>query len=160
MRTYSYDVVYSGHSWMGVLTIAVWGIQFIAGLWIYVFSKWPEGTESLKKNVLEIHHFFGYCVYAMGLSACATGFQDMQSTDAAMLAATIMTDDKNTGSKYMPPPSGAVLASVGTCTNQPVKCVNCSFIIDGKKNFEKIYAIMIDSNFHHEIYRLGLFLEK
>ena len=110
MNTFSYDVVYTGHSWMGVLTIAVWVLQLFAGFWIYVFSKWPDGTENLKKNYIEIHHFFGYCVYALGLSTCATGFQDMQSTDAEMLAATI---DATSGSNYMPPPSGAVLASVG-----------------------------------------------
>ena len=95
---------------MGVLTIAVWVIQFIAGLWIYVFSKWPEGREKFKETCIEIHHFFGYCVYALALSTCATGFQDMQSTDAAMHAGTV---DASSGSNYMPPPSGEVLASVG-----------------------------------------------
>ena len=133
--TYYYDIAYSGHSWMGILTMALWVLQFFAGLWLHVWTTWPPMSQDRRQIFVEIHHFFGYSVYAMGLAACATGLQDMQSSDADalsaanpepaasdaievatnMLTASLssmggnMTDD----SLYLRPPHGTILSSVG-----------------------------------------------
>ena len=109
---YYYDVVASGHSWMGVITISFWCIQFVAGLWIYVISKWPPGSENLKSQFIEVHNFTGYCVYGLGIASCVMGYQCMQSMDATALAMTAVTDDPN-GAMYMPPVEGTYLGSVG-----------------------------------------------
>ena len=125
---YYYQVVASGHSWMGVLTIAFWCIQFVCGLWIYALTKWPPGTEHLKSQFVEVHNFTGYCLYASAIATCIMGYQDMQSTDAAVLEASVSTDDaamnmalanNMTTSMYMPPIDGTYLGSVGTNKTSP-----------------------------------------
>ena len=83
----SYDVMFTGHSWMGVTTVAVWALQFIFAVWLRLLTKWPPGTEYRKAVFAGVHQFMGYSVYAMGLATCATGFQDMQSYDAATMVA-------------------------------------------------------------------------
>ena len=84
----SYDVMFTGHSWMGVTTVAVWALQFIFAVWLRLLTKWPAGSEDRKAVFASVHQFMGYSVYAMGLATCATGFQDMQSYDAATLVTT------------------------------------------------------------------------
>ena len=129
--TYYYDIAYSGHSWMGILTMALWVLQFFAGLWLHVWTTWPPMSQDRRQIFVEIHHFFGYSVYAMGLAACATGLQDMQSSDAAALFATIpepaasdamdmmttsrrlMGGNMTSDSMYLRPPNGTILSSVG-----------------------------------------------
>ena len=87
----SYDVMFTGHSWMGVTTVAVWALQFFFAVWLRLLTKWPPGTEYRKAVFAGVHQFMGYSVYAMGLATCATGFQDMQSYDAATMVAIAIT---------------------------------------------------------------------
>ena len=124
-----YDVMFTGHSWMGVTTIALWMLQFIFAVWLRMLTKWPPGTEDRKAVYAEAHRFIGYTVYSMGLATCATGFQDMQSYDAASLTSggggsshgrrlhnfQVASGDVNTGLDLSIPQPGddARLASVG-----------------------------------------------
>ena len=120
MDLYNFQVMWSGHSWMGALTVALWGLQFIFSVWMHAIAKWPEGTEDTKAFYNEIHKFVGYCVYAVGLASCASGFQDMQGSDyagfqsdaaAAMLANPDMTLAQMV--EMSTPGLGNELASVG-----------------------------------------------
>jgi hypothetical protein len=104
MDLYSFQVMWSGHSWMGALTIA----------------KWPEGTEDIKAFLNEIHKFVGYCVYVVGLASCASGFEDMQAIDyAALQSDAVATKLANPGMteaqmvEMSTPGLGNELASVG-----------------------------------------------
>jgi Eukaryotic cytochrome b561 len=123
-----YDVMFTGHSWMGVTTVSLWMLQFIFAVWLRMLTKWPPGTEDRKAVYAEAHRFMGYTVYAMGLASCATGFQDMQSYDAAALISGgggghgrrlhnfhVTEGDVNTGYDLSIPQPGddARLASVG-----------------------------------------------
>lgn len=120
MNVYNFEIMWSSHSWMGGVTVALWGLQFIASVWMHAIAKWPEGTEDRKAFLNEIHKFVGYCVYAVGLASCASGFVDMQGSDyaalqsdaaAAMLANPSMTEAQMV--EMRTPGLGNELASVG-----------------------------------------------
>jgi Eukaryotic cytochrome b561 len=120
MDLYSFQVMWSGHSWMGALTVALWGVQFIFSVWMHAIAKWPEGTEDTKAFLNEIHKFVGYCVYVVGLSSCASGFEDMQAIDYAGLqseaVATKLANPSMTEAQMIEmstPGLGNELASVG-----------------------------------------------
>ena len=69
------NTAYSVHSWLGIITVALFGIQVIFSLILFGVMKWSEDKESLKKKAeyKQIHHFIGHCMFAAGLAACATG---------------------------------------------------------------------------------------
>ena len=96
---YPHYVMYSPHSWLGVCTVALFGIQVLYSFIIFYLMKWPEGTEETKKQYVEVHHFMGHAMFALGLTTCATGFQDMQSSDLAMADMPILMN-----TSYVPPP--------------------------------------------------------
>ena len=73
---------------MGVITLALWGLQFLFAIWLHGISKWPDGTETRKALLSEVHNFMGYSIYAMGLATCATGFVNMQTSDISAPAET------------------------------------------------------------------------
>ena len=107
---------------MGVITLALWGLQFLFAIWLHGISKWPEGTESRKMLLSEVHNFMGYSIYAMGLATCATGFVNMQTSDMAAPSETshdeavlslLSMDDHSTMMDTTGPAVGANLASVG-----------------------------------------------
>ena len=76
--------MYSVHSWLGVITIAMFGIQIIYAFTIFYLIKWPISSEEKKGKYVNIHHFIGHTVFALGLVTCMTGLQDMQSSDLAL----------------------------------------------------------------------------
>jgi Eukaryotic cytochrome b561 len=92
---FPFQVMYSAHSWLGVLTIATWCVQLVFSIVIYYFMEWTSSAESqaTKKVCVEVHHFIGHCVFAMGLATCATGLQDMQSSDLASAAMSVSDDE-------------------------------------------------------------------
>ena len=104
---------------MGVITVALWGVQFIFAIWLHGVSKWPEGTESRKALLSEVHNFVGYSIYAMGLATCATGFVNMQTSDIAApeetshAEAVLSMDDHSSMMGTTGVAVGANLASVG-----------------------------------------------
>lgn len=86
--------MYSAHSWMGVLTVALFGIQCLFSIVLFAVMKWPEGSEKKKEDWKGVHQFMGHCLFALALATCATGFQGMQSSDlAASYASTMPMDD-------------------------------------------------------------------
>ena len=75
--------MYSAHSWMGVLTVALLGLQILFSIVLFYVMKWPAGSEKSQGDWKGVHHFMGHCLFALALATCATGFQDMQSSDLA-----------------------------------------------------------------------------
>jgi len=64
--------MYSPHSWAGVATICLWGIQIILRIVSYY-------VRSLR--IAHLHAYVGKVVYVAVLATCAMGLQDMQSSD-------------------------------------------------------------------------------
>lgn len=91
ITVFPFFVAYSPHSWLGIITMALFGVQVIYSVVIYYIMKWPAGTEKRKQVFVDAHHFIGHCMFAVGLATCATGLQDMQSSDLA--SSTVTTDD-------------------------------------------------------------------
>jgi hypothetical protein len=87
---FPFYTMYSPHSWLGILTVTVFGIQLLFALVLFYLVQWSAAT---KKVLVDVHHFTGHMMYALGLATCITGFQDMQSSDLAaadMLMATMV----------------------------------------------------------------------
>jgi hypothetical protein len=74
---YPFFTLYSSHSWMGVTTLVIWGSQF--GLGIY--KHFVTLGSKRRQFVSSLHSFLGKVTYVAGLATCATGLEDMQSSD-------------------------------------------------------------------------------
>lgn len=68
---------------MGILTVALLGVQILFSIALFYVMKWPAGSEKSKEDWKGVHQFMGHCLFALALATCATGFQDMQSSDLA-----------------------------------------------------------------------------
>lgn len=94
---YPFFTCASPHSWMGIVTLALFGFQFFASILLNVgVDKTKLSSETLSL-IKKGHQFLGKCTFAIGLATCASGFQDMQSSDLAnnwmieMMPSMVMT---------------------------------------------------------------------
>lgn len=58
--------LYSLHSWMGIITVILFAMQWVAGLVTFLF---PGLASHLRSNYMPIHVFFGLLIFIL---ACAT----------------------------------------------------------------------------------------
>lgn len=79
---FPFFTMYSVHSWVGVCTLVLWGLQFITKAW-HNFMVDARAKES--QSFLNFHRYLGRCVFVSGLATAALGLQDMQSSDLAGL---------------------------------------------------------------------------
>ncbi|KAF6148689.1 hypothetical protein GIB67_003780 [Kingdonia uniflora] len=63
--------LYSLHSWIGLGTISLYGIQWIFGLVVFFY---PGGSGNVRSKSLPWHVFFGLFVYVLALGTAALGF--------------------------------------------------------------------------------------
>ncbi|KAM7274061.1 hypothetical protein ACFE04_028725 [Oxalis oulophora] len=63
--------LYSLHSWVGIVVIVLYGLQWLYGFFIYIF---PGVPISLKKASVPWHVIFGLFVYILAVLAAALGF--------------------------------------------------------------------------------------
>lgn len=63
--------LYSLHSWLGIGTICLYGIQWIFGFVAFFF---PRASPSVRKGVLPWHILFGLFVYILALATAELGF--------------------------------------------------------------------------------------
>ncbi|XP_042409658.1 probable ascorbate-specific transmembrane electron transporter 1 [Zingiber officinale] len=63
--------LYSLHSWLGLGTISLYGIQWILGFVTFLF---PGASGSLKATFLPWHAVFGVFVYLLGIVSAELGF--------------------------------------------------------------------------------------
>lgn len=69
--------VYSPHSWIGISCLSLWTVQ-VAGGFFKAFKLFGR-----RRAMKRVHAFLGSAVFVCGLVACATGLEDMQSSDLA-----------------------------------------------------------------------------
>jgi len=124
------QTMYSAHSWLGVLTIALFGIQAIYSAVIYYIMKWPAGSEREKAHYVDIHHFIGHVMFAVGLASCATGFQSMQSSDLAS-----MPDMTDSVDSRLASAGSILLLALGIATFAALK-----FLPVKKNNLDQLFA--------------------
>ncbi|TVU29038.1 hypothetical protein EJB05_20580 [Eragrostis curvula] len=63
--------LYSLHSWLGIGTISLYGIQWVFGFVAFFF---PGATPNVRKSVLPWHILFGLFVYILALATAELGF--------------------------------------------------------------------------------------
>ncbi|KAK2653839.1 hypothetical protein Ddye_013695 [Dipteronia dyeriana] len=63
--------LYSLHSWLGIVIISLYGIQWIYGFVIFFY---PGGPTGLRSESLPWHVFFGVFVYVLAVANAAIGF--------------------------------------------------------------------------------------
>ncbi|KAL5727536.1 ascorbate ferrireductase (transmembrane) [Ranunculus cassubicifolius] len=63
--------LYSLHSWIGISTISLYGIQWLYGFLVFFF---PGGTTALRGESLPWHAFFGMFVYVLAVCTATLGF--------------------------------------------------------------------------------------
>jgi len=64
---------YSLHSWLGLLTIALFVSQLLAGFAIF---GWPGGSESDKRFYMDSHRFFGIGIFILACATALTGITE------------------------------------------------------------------------------------
>ncbi|KAL0424556.1 UNVERIFIED_CONTAM: putative transmembrane ascorbate ferrireductase 2 [Sesamum radiatum] len=71
MSSIGIDNFYSLHSWLGLLCLFLFGIQ-----WAFGFATfwYPGGSRNSRASLLPWHVFFGLYIYALSIATCATGF--------------------------------------------------------------------------------------
>jgi hypothetical protein len=74
---YPFFTLYSSHSWMGVVTLVLWGSQLGLG----IFKRLVTLGSPRRQFVCSLHSFLGKVTYVAGLATCASGLEDMQSSD-------------------------------------------------------------------------------
>ncbi|KAM1299534.1 hypothetical protein EV2_011267 [Malus domestica] len=58
------------HSWLGIITISLFGLQYLFGFVLYVF---PGGDKSSRGNFMPWHTFFGMVVFLLAVCTAETG---------------------------------------------------------------------------------------
>ncbi|KAE9449418.1 hypothetical protein C3L33_18674, partial [Rhododendron williamsianum] len=64
------DNFYSLHSWLGLASFFMFGIQWAAGFATYWY---PGGSRNSRATLMPWHVFFGVYIYALSVATCATG---------------------------------------------------------------------------------------
>ncbi|PIN12792.1 cytochrome b [Handroanthus impetiginosus] len=65
------DNFYSLHSWLGLASLFLFGIQWCSGL---VTFWYPGGSRNRRGSLLPWHVYFGLYIYALSVATCITGF--------------------------------------------------------------------------------------
>lgn len=65
--------LYSLHSWIGLLAVILFGLQYAVGFFCYLF---PMVKEPIKIFYMPIHVFFGLLGYVMALAAALLGLSE------------------------------------------------------------------------------------
>jgi len=65
---------YSLHSWIGLLTVGLFALQFVVGFISFlVLLCCEKGTARYRANLLPTHRTFGLIIFSLAASACVTG---------------------------------------------------------------------------------------
>ncbi|KAL0343564.1 UNVERIFIED_CONTAM: putative transmembrane ascorbate ferrireductase 2 [Sesamum angustifolium] len=65
------DNFYSLHSWLGLVCLFLFGVQWAAG---FVTFWYPGGSRNSRASLLPWHVFVGIYIYALAIATCTTGF--------------------------------------------------------------------------------------
>ena len=73
-----YDDFWSMHSWLGIVTIALFFMQWIVGFVSFLYPKLKEGSRA---SYLVYHKFFGLAIFVYSCSSCLTGLTETSIFD-------------------------------------------------------------------------------
>ncbi|XP_057768495.1 transmembrane ascorbate ferrireductase 2-like [Salvia miltiorrhiza] len=62
---------YSLHSWLGLLSLFLFGIQWTLGFLTFCY---PGGSRNGRASLLPWHGYLGHYIYGLSVITCATGF--------------------------------------------------------------------------------------
>jgi cytochrome b-561 len=65
--------LYSLHSWIGLLAVIIFGCQYVAGFFCYLF---PKVKENLRVMYMPLHVFFGLIGFILCLIAVLMGLSE------------------------------------------------------------------------------------
>jgi len=65
--------LYTLHSWMGILTVALFALQWILGLSMFLL---PVFAESIKKAYKPLHVFFGLVIFILAVATSLAGITE------------------------------------------------------------------------------------
>lgn len=65
--------LYSPHSWLGLATLSLGGLQYVLGFAVYLF---PGAPLSTRVALGPVHRFLGQATFASGLATMAVGIQE------------------------------------------------------------------------------------
>ncbi|EDV27273.1 Cytochrome b561 [Trichoplax sp. H2] len=68
-----YPNAYSMHSWCGLLTVSLFGLQYVFGLVFFVLRFFHE---NLRQDYLKLHQFFGKIIFAMAIATSLIGIDE------------------------------------------------------------------------------------
>ncbi|CAN1158823.1 Transmembrane ascorbate ferrireductase 1 [Linum perenne] len=63
--------MYSLHSWLGIIVISLYAIQWIYGLIVYFY---PGGSNNLRKSSIPWHALLGMFVFVLAIGTASIGF--------------------------------------------------------------------------------------
>jgi len=92
--------LYSFHSWIGLTTVVIFGIQFILGFIAYLF---PRLSEDGRSAYLPAHTFLGGLLFASSTVSCLTGINEKL---------IFVSNTKPDGEKYQDLPGYAVVGNL------------------------------------------------
>ncbi|KAL0268656.1 UNVERIFIED_CONTAM: hypothetical protein PYX00_010505 [Menopon gallinae] len=68
---------YSLHSWLGLVTIGLFLVQFLVGFFSFLILICCQGkTKSCRAGLVPIHSSFGITIYMLAVATCLTGFAE------------------------------------------------------------------------------------
>ncbi|CAN1158828.1 Transmembrane ascorbate ferrireductase 1 [Linum perenne] len=65
--------MYTLHSWLGIIVICLYAIQWIYGLIVFFY---PGGSNNLRKSSLPWHALLGIFIFILAIGTTATGFAE------------------------------------------------------------------------------------
>lgn len=65
--------MYSLHSWLGITTVGLFGLQLLLGFGIFL---WPGGPIWLRKSYMSQHVFWGIVIFVLGAATAFTGITE------------------------------------------------------------------------------------
>jgi len=65
--------MYSFHSWVGLLTVILFSLQWVSGFLIFLF---PGLKDHLRASYLDVHVFFGLMIFVSACASAFTGFTE------------------------------------------------------------------------------------
>ena len=116
--------MYSAHSWMGLLTTILVGLQALVGFGVYFFKPVVSSLASadatnqtlsvseLRKNIMPYHRFFGCAAFVLGLNTCISGFVEKQAFTKCAIDPTY----KYCAALALPNVLVVLVATIGSCS--------------------------------------------
>uniref|UniRef100_UPI00359023C7 transmembrane ascorbate-dependent reductase CYB561-like n=1 Tax=Myxine glutinosa TaxID=7769 RepID=UPI00359023C7 len=65
--------LYSLHSWLGLTTVVMFGLQWVIGFLIFLY---PAGLAALRAWYLPLHTFFGLAIFILAIASSLTGMTE------------------------------------------------------------------------------------